>query len=222
MTFCGVNTDVFEGVPCISGLLSVSEMLQGKCPRIAGALLQYAVALIQNYLSQMGSSPEIDAALAPLASAAKAAQAATASELERFGDALIAAADGETLVDFNKIGYMCYTAASLYGTLPNRVMQKLAKAEQVLGEGGAPASHVNAHPSLNPSVSGPPVFTPPGEFTPPPPEPETHHEEEEKQTAEFGRPLELMELASKAFKAGVNDVAVTALMAAINELKMKR
>ena len=221
MTFCGVNTDLFEGIPCISGLLSVSEMLQGKCPRIAGALLQYAVALIQNYLAQMGSSPEIDAALGPLSSAAKAAQAATASELERFGDALIAAADGETLVDFNKIGYMCYTAASLYGTLPNRVMQKLAKAEQVLGTDAAPPSHVNAHPSLNPSMSGPPVFTPPGEFAPPP-VPETHHEEDEKQTVEFGRPLELMQLASKAFKAGVNDVAVTALMAAINELKMKR
>lgn len=205
MTYCGVNTDLFEGIPCISGLLSVSEMLQNKRPKIAGALLRYAIALIQNYLVQMGSSPQIDESLASLNKLAAAEAAATASELERFADALIAAADGETLVEFNKIGYMCYTAGSLYGPLPNRVLQKLAKTEQVLGVDAPVSAHGAVHPSLASGYQSQPKFT--------------SSDEEKPAVGDTDRPQELLELALKALNAGVYDVALTAVMAAGHELK---
>ena len=207
MTYCGVNTDLFEGIPCIGGLLSVSEMLQSKRPKIAGALLRYAIALIQNYLVQMGSSHEIDESLASLNKLASAGPAATAGELERFADALIAAADGETLVEFNKIGYMCYTAGSLYGPLPNRVLQKLAKTEQVLGV-DAP---VSAHGAVNPSLAS--GYQSQQKFTP------SDEEKPEEPANDTDRPQELLELALRALNAGVYDVALTAVMAAGHELK---
>lgn len=207
MTYCGVNTDLFEGIPCIGGLLSVSEMLQSKRPKIAGALLRYAIALIQNYLVQMGSSHEIDESLASLNKLASAGPAATAGELERFADALIAAADGETLVEFNKIGYMCYTAGSLYGPLPNRVLQKLAKTEQVLGVDAPVSAHGAVHPSLASGYQSQPKFTPSDEEKP------------EEPASDTDRPQELLELALRALNAGVYDVALTAVMAAGHELK---
>ena len=170
MTFCGLNTQLFESVPCLGALLSAAEMLQQTSPLISGAFMKYANALIENYLAQTGSTNELDAALAPFTQRANAAQAASARDLERFGDALVAAAEDDTAVDFHKIAYLCYTATSIYGVMTSRVMQKMSKAEQILNSGTAafalgnipsPPTGFPGYPSVG-GAGGPPVFTPGG------------------------------------------------------------
>ena len=267
MTFCGLNTQLFESVPCLGALLSAAEMLQQTSPLISGAFMKYANALIENYLAQTGSTDELDAALAPFTQRANAAQAASARDLERFGDALVAAAEDDTAVDFHKIAYLCYTATSIYGVMTSRVMQKMSKAEQILnsgtaafalgnipspptgfpgypsvggaggppvftpGGGGAggppvftPGGGAGGPPVFTPGgggAGGPPVFTPggggaggPPVFTPGGAPPAFNAQPQTSQKA-----IDLTTLAKTAFQAGADEVALTAIMAAINELQ---
>ena len=292
MTYLGVNTRLFEGVPSLGAILSAAEMLQQKCPLISGALVKYAVALIENNLAQVGSTQELDAALAPLAQRAGASHAAGARDLERFGDALVAAAVDDYAVDFYKLGYLCYTATSIYGPLTTRLQQKLSKAENLLnsgtpaftadlgaipspptgfpsypsipgsggppvftpggsggppvftpggaggppvftpggaggppvftpgGSGGAPAG---GPPVFTPGgaggAGGPPVFTPGGAGGPPVFTPGTEAPREEGDAESTARALELSTLANEAFQAGNDQIAVSAILAALKELK---
>ena len=276
MTFCGLNTQLFESVPCLGALLSAAEMLQQTSPTISGAFMKYANALIENYLAQTGSTEELDAALAPFTQRANAVQAASARDLERFGDALVAAAEDDTAVDFHKIAYLCYTATSIYGVMTSRVMQKMSKAEQILNSGTAafalgnipsPPAGFPGYPSVG-GAGGPPVFTPgggaggppvftpggagaggppvftpggaggppvftpggagaggppvftpggaggPPVFTPGGAPPSFNAQPQTSQKA-----VDLTTLAKTAFQAGANEVALTAIMAAINELQ---
>ncbi|OHS94548.1 hypothetical protein TRFO_39280 [Tritrichomonas foetus] len=164
-----VDTNIFRDVPGVPALLSAAEMLQQKLPEISGVFARYAAGLVQNHLAQNGSSPDRDAAFSALNSKVGRCQCADARELERFADALVASSDGPYSSDFIKLAYLSYTAMSLFGALPSRIITKMSKTEQGLDSSsqmGAPISIPGQSPA--PYSGGPPQFTPggPPQFSP--------------------------------------------------------
>lgn len=166
--YCGINTQIFKDIPCVAGAMSASELLQPHYPSIAGAFLQYASALVQNYLAQAGSTPELDQALSMLRQIASISQVATQKELETFADTLIASATGPFESDFYRIGYIAYAACSLYGPLSPRVLNKIANAQQYLSLGDNSNTTILQDGLTKFNAAGPPQYTPngPPQFTP--------------------------------------------------------
>ncbi|OHT04336.1 hypothetical protein TRFO_28160 [Tritrichomonas foetus] len=181
--YCGVNSHAFSDTQGVPAILSAAEMLQPRFPKIAGAFVRFASGIVQNFLAQSGSTPELDAAFVALAQAANQSPCATVKELERFADSLVASADGIYSADFYRIAYLAYTATSMQGPLSNRVITKMTRAEQFLeldenppgafGGGGGPGNLPNPiftggggppqftpNPGAPPSSGGPPQFNP--------------------------------------------------------------
>lgn len=188
--YCGINTQIFKDIPCISGIVSAAEMLLPRYPTIAGSFLQYATGLVQNYLSQAGSTPELDQAYSMLKQVTSNCQFANPKDLESFGDCLVASANEPYTADFYRLAYVAYASTSFYGQISTRVLNKIANTQQYLNldstnvslqftqgissqfPGGGPpqftpyGSTPNGPPQFTPN--GPPQFTPngPPQFTP--------------------------------------------------------
>lgn len=130
MTYFGIDSAVFSGIPSIPALLSVSEMLENMSPSISGALVRYAQALIQNSIAQAGSSPVLDDGLNKVTSIGARLPCASAPDLERFADSVMASAAGDR--EMMEVSYLCYSSISLHFELSGRVLKKLANAEHGL------------------------------------------------------------------------------------------
>jgi hypothetical protein len=134
----GFNPSFFPQLPSLPALLSACTLLKGPSPPVSGALAHYACALVESHLAANGSNPRFDAAFAPLRAFASALPCAPACDLERFADALMGASARGFAQEFHGLAYLAYAACSLHGDLSPRVQQKLAKCEQILGDGEAP------------------------------------------------------------------------------------
>jgi hypothetical protein len=110
-------------------------LLKSVAPPISGALLRYASGLLENELAQTGSNATLDSAFSPLRNLSASLPCASARDLERFGDALLAASSGPFSLDFYRFAYLCYAAYSFHGELPLRLSQKLAKCEHIITDG---------------------------------------------------------------------------------------
>ena len=181
--FSDVDTSQFRGIPGVPALLSASEMLAARSPGVSGLLARYAIGLIQNHFAQGGSTPSGGSAFSMLQRKCQSMKSASSKDMERFADALVASAEGKYAVDFMRLAYLCYSAISVFGALPPRVINKISKAEQginlssqgiVDGYGGPPQfapNNNNGPPQFTPNNNGgPPKFTPnnngPPQFTP--------------------------------------------------------
>ena len=136
--FYGIDTSLFQDVHGVSALLSAAEMLSKQSPQISSAFVQFAAGLVENYLTQTGSSAEHDEAFAPLmklSNQMKENTKTSAAVVERFADALIAASDGQTAIDFCRLAYLAYNSMSIFGQVPQRVLLKLSKVETMIGVG---------------------------------------------------------------------------------------
>lgn len=136
--FYGIDTSLFQDVHGVSALLSAAEMLSKQSPHISSAFVQFAAGLVENYLTQTGSSAEHDEAFAPLmklSNQMKENTKTSAAVVERFADALIAASDGQTAIDFCRLAYLAYNSMSIFGQVPQRVLLKLSKVETMIGVG---------------------------------------------------------------------------------------
>jgi hypothetical protein len=138
----GYIRGLFPLHPALPALLSASTLLKTVSLPVSGALAHYASALVENYLAQIGSNPTLDEAFTPLRAFASSLPCASARDLERFADGLVAGSGGHFSQDFHRLAYLAYAACSFHGDLPARVLQKLAKCEQILGEGALNAAAV--------------------------------------------------------------------------------
>jgi hypothetical protein len=222
--YCGINVTAFPDVPGLSALLSAAEMLQPKCPLISGSFVHYALALLQRSIASSGRA-DLSPALLPLQQTASQVRPGSAGDLERFGDALCAIADGRTAADFYRLAYLAYASTSLFGQPSPRILQKITKTQQSIGSNskGAPQA-VPAYatgpsgyptdddadlqiPSMYPGVDDESLEIPsgyPGGIQIP---------------ASGGNGPELTNLAYDAFCAGADDIALAAIGAALQEFQ---
>jgi hypothetical protein len=131
-----LDPSLFPQVQSLPALLSGAQLLNPIAPSISGAFIRYASALIENQLAQNGSNSSLDTAFSPFRKFSSSSACASARELERFGDGLIAAVGGSFAVDFIRLAYLCYAACSLHGELPARVRQKLEQWERRVVDSG--------------------------------------------------------------------------------------
>lgn len=227
--YFGIDTSNFKEVAGVEALLSAAEMLKGEYPFISSPLVQYASGLVENYLVQAGSDPQKDSSfssLKKLAEQMKSTTQSTPAQIERFGDALMASADGNTKTDFYRLAYLAYNSISIYNKIPQRVLMKLAKIEPRLGLDQSNLHLSNTHTTQQSPIPLPTLPKPQKEAYQPlgnenqqstNTRPDQHTENTSNALNQNAR--NLTELARNAFAAGQNDVAFTAINAAINELQ---
>lgn len=248
--YYGIDTSLFQDVQGVSALLSAAEMLSKQSPEISSAFIQYSAGLVENYLIQTGSSSEHDEAYAPLiklSNEMKSTTKTSAKAVERFGDALIAASDGQNAIDFCRLAYLAYSSCSIFGRVPQRVLLKLAKVEAMIGveknnlnltyssvvdeideyQSSAPLSASQSQNLQNNNQfenqqkqQQPPQ---PQQLQQPPfmPVPQNSTENSDKNKNVTKTIEQLAEMAKDAFAAGQMDIALTAINAAISELQKK-
>ena len=190
----------------ITGLLpaiSAAEMLYKDFPNISNALLEYSSQIIENQLLISENDQEIAAMFNKLKEMLKNANIASIYELERFADNLLSTNSPE----LRRLASLCYAATTIHKPLTKEISQKLILSEQQTQTLQQPISPTNTHLVQYPQTplqnSGHPSRTNSSSTIQ---EPEN-------------LPLILAEIAKEAFLNKDNDVALTALTAAIIELQ---
>ena len=239
--FCGINISCFQEVNGIGAILSSSELLKDKFPTISGTFLHYASELIRKIIPDAESNPAKAQAVITLNAIADGAAFATVQELESFGDKLVNIASQNGPAELYTIGYIAYACTSLFGQIPYQIQDKMNRIQNKVG-------NYNLNESNGNQSQGPPVFTPPNQsqgppvFTPPnqhinnepenpsskvasgPPKfspmyPEFTKTNQAVNSEEYKKEKDLVKLACDAFENDNYEVAYTALIASIQQIK---
>jgi hypothetical protein len=134
MLFFGFDASGLADVDGVLCLLSAAEMLQQKLPKIYATFIHYSSALVTNFIAE-NSTQGLELAAAPLRSLAQSCRPAPVAEVERFGDSLVAGADGDTALAFNRLAYLAYCATSMYGPMTPRISNKIQRLAQAFSSG---------------------------------------------------------------------------------------
>ena len=200
----------------IQGLLpaiSAAEMLQKEYPKISFALLEYSSQLIENNLVTFGSDQQTVDLLKKVKSKVKTLKIASVADLEKFADSLISSKNSQTSPELARLAALCYAATTIHGTINQKIAQKLINAQKLASP---PVTDIT---SLYPTQNEPQNEAIEYPSSPPSRPQRAASHSIVKPPTEKPLHLILAEIAKEAFVHKDNDVALTALTAAITELQ---